>query len=173
MNSNVPEEAFARAREYMDSVSSGRHGGLYAYTGGGPNRAMTASGMFCRQLDLVPPTDPRMPEGAEYLGRHMLQQNPNYYYMYYATLALYQHQGPIWTDWNDRLKETLTTLQKTTGAEAGSWDTSAAHAASGGRVVSTTLATLSLEVYYRILPMYGFRNKEVAAPPAKLKGKTD
>jgi hypothetical protein len=32
------------------------------------------------------------------------------------------------------------------------------------------LATLSLEVYYRLLPMYGFRNKEVAPPPLKTKG---
>jgi hypothetical protein len=27
----------------------------------------------------------------------------------------------------------------------------------GGRVVSTAMATLSLEVYYRLLPIYGFR----------------
>jgi hypothetical protein len=30
------------------------------------------------------------------------------------------------------------------------------------------MATLSLEVYYRLLPMYGFRNKD--APPPKQKG---
>ena len=165
---SVPEEAFARAREYMDSVSSGRHRGLYSYTGGGPNRAMTASGMFCRQLDLVPPTDPRMPEGAEYLGRHMLQQNPNYYYMYYATLALYQHQGSVWKEWNEKLKETLPLIQKKVGPERGSWDPGGQHARAGGRVVSTTLSVLSLEVYYRLLPMYGFRGADV--PAAKQKG---
>ena len=165
---SVPDEAFTRARKYMDTVSSGKHGGLYAYTGGGPNRAMTASGMFCRQLDLVPPTDPRMPEGAEYLGRHMLQKNPNYYYMYYATLALYQHQGPIWTEWNERLKETLPLIQKKVGTERGSWDPGGQHARAGGRVVSTTLSVLSLEVYYRLLPMYGFRGADV--PAAKQKG---
>ena len=40
----------------------------------------------------------------------------------------------------------------------------------GGRVASTALATLSLEVYYRILPMYGFRGDEEAAPEVKIKG---
>lgn len=165
---SVPDEAFARARKYMDTVSSGKHGGLYAYTGGGPNRAMTASGMFCRQLDLVPPTDPRMPEGAEYLGRHMLQQNPNYYYMYYATLALYQHQGSVWKEWNEKLKETLPLIQKKVGPERGSWDPGGQHARAGGRVVSTTLSVLSLEVYYRLLPMYGFRGTDL--PAAKQKG---
>ena len=66
------------------------------------------------------------------------------YYAYYGTLALYQHQGPVWGDWNDRLKETLPRLQNKNGSDAGSWDKGAGHAASGGRVVSTTLATLSL-----------------------------
>ena len=131
---------------------------------------MVATGMFCRQLDLVPPTDPRMPESAAILKKRPINvRNPDYYYLYYGTLALYQHQGPIWTDWNERIKETLPLLQQKNGAEAGSWDQSAAHAASGGRVVSTTLATLSLEVYYRLLPMYGFRNAE-ALPPRKQKG---
>ena len=170
---SVPDEAFARARKYMDTVSSGKHGGLYAYTGGGPNRAMTASGMFCRQLDLVPPTDPRMPEGAEYLGRHMLQQNPNYYYMYYATLALYQHQGSIWQDWNESLKDILPRVQNKTGSNTGSWDPSSGLAGNGGRITSTTLATLSLEVYYRILPIYGFRGNEDEAPEVKVKGEVD
>ena len=42
---------------------------------------MVATGMFCRQLDLVPPTDPRMPEGADYIGqRQMKVKNPDFYY---------------------------------------------------------------------------------------------
>ena len=167
----VEESVFDSARRWFDHAGGGRHGGLYGYTGPqNNNQIMTATGMFCRQLDLTPPTDPRMPESAQALKmRPISVSNPAYYYLYYGTLALYQHQGPIWTDWNDRMKETLPTLQKKTGAEAGSWDKGAGHAATGGRVVSTTLATLSLEVYYRLLPMYGFRNKD-AAPPRKLKG---
>lgn len=157
---SIPDEAFERARRYMDSVSSGRHGGLYSYTGGGPNKAMTASGMFCRQLDLVPPTDPRMPEGAEYLGRHSFDKNPDYYFVYYATLALYQHQGAVWQEWNDKLKDIFPRIQKTVGTERGSWDPGGQHARTGGRVLSTTLSVLSLEVYYRLLPMYGFRGAD-------------
>ena len=165
----VADEPFLRAQKYMTSVSSGTHGGLYAYTGGGPNPAMTASGMFCRQLDLVPPTDPRMPEGAEYLGRHKFNNNPDYYYVYYATLALYQHQGPVWKEWNDRLKDTFPRIQNKIGANRGSWDPGGRHSNAGGRVVSTTLSVLSLEVYYRLLPMYGFRGAS-DLPAAKEKG---
>ena len=37
-------------------------------------------------------------------------------------------------------------------------------------MTSTALATLSLEVYYRILPIYGFRGDENAAPEIKVQG---
>jgi hypothetical protein len=163
----INESVFENARGWFDKAAGGKHGGLYGYTGPqGNNQVMTATGMFCRQLDLVPPSDPRMPEGAQALKmRPMSVNNPAYYYVYYSTLALYQHQGPVWSEWNDRLKETLPRLQNKNGSDAGSWDKSAGHAAPGGRVISTTLATLSLEVYYRLLPMYGFRNKEAAPPP--------
>ncbi|MBT5380061.1 MAG: hypothetical protein HOL08_13485 [Opitutae bacterium] len=169
----VDESVFVNARRWFDHAGGGRHGGLYGYTGPEKNKhAMIATGMFCRQLDLVPPTDPRMPESAQALKMRPINvKKPDLYYLYYGTLALYQHQGPIWVDWNERIKETLTTLQKKTGPQSGSWDKSAAHAASGGRVVSTALATLSLEVYYRLLPMYGFRNKDAAAPALRVKGK--
>ena len=168
----IEEKVFANARRWFDHAGGGRHGGMYGYTGPEKNKpAMVATGMFCRQLDLAAPTEPRMAESAEILKMRQINvRNPDYYYLYYGTLALYQHQGPIWTDWNERIKETLPLLQKKNGSEKGSWDNSAAHAAAGGRVVSTTLATLSLEVYYRLLPMYGFRNKDAKAPARKIKG---
>ena len=134
---------------------------------------MVATGMFCRQLDLVAPTDPRMQESAEYLKNHPIAKSKDYYYIYYATLALYQHQGAAWEKWNERLKEILPLLQKKTGSREGSWDASRGLAGNGGRVASTALATLSLEVYYRLLPMYGFRGDEAAAPDAKVKGELE
>ncbi|MCE9610941.1 MAG: hypothetical protein K8R23_12165 [Chthoniobacter sp.] len=166
----VPEAVFEKARKWLDSAGGGKHGGLYGYTGPErSNAAMIATGMFCRQLDLVAPTDPRMTESAEALKMHPMNVSaPDFYAVYYATLALYQHQGPLWTEWNNRLKEALPLLQKKDGDEAGSWNPTGGHSAAGGRVISTTMATLSLEVYYRLLPMYGFRNKDV--PPPKEKG---
>ena len=166
---NVPEESFELARRWLDFAGGGEHGGLYGYKGPSEiSRAMVATGMFCRQLDLVPPTDPRMIESAQLLKNNPLRPvNPDLYYIYYATLALYQHQGPIWQDWNNKLKETLPKIQNKTGKNAGSWDLSRLMTKGGGRVASTTLAILSLEVYYRILPMYGFRGADV--PEIKLK----
>ena len=154
----VPEEAFVKTRKFLDTVSGGNKAGIYGYTGPSKGHpAMPATGMFLRQLDLAPPTDPRMLESAELLKTKMLKANKvDFYFDYYATLALYQHQGPIWKEWNKSMKEIYVTLQKATGDQKGSWDPKGNHVNAGGRVLATGLAVLSLEVYYRLLPMYGF-----------------
>jgi hypothetical protein len=168
----VPEENFVRARKWLDTAGGGKHGGLYGYQGPGTKwPAMIATGMFCRQLDLVAPTAPMQMESAQQLKMTpMKTRRPDYYYIYYATLALYQHQGSIWREWNVSLKGVLPNLQEKTGSLEGSWDPSRGLAETGGRVTSTALATLSLEVYYRILPIYGFRGDENAAPEIKVQG---
>lgn len=165
----VPEEAFTKARAFLDRMGGGKYGGQYGYlTKSDSSRAMVATGMFCRQLDLVPPGDPMMQESARFLKMHpMKTTKPDLYYVYYTTLALYQHQGPVWLAWNERLQANLPLIQQKLGTSAGSWDPSSSMTADGGRVVSTALATLSLEVYYRLLPMYGFRNTEAEAPEIK------
>ncbi len=165
----VPQAAFVLANKWFDHAGGGKHGGLYGYDGPSrTNPAMVATGMFCRQLDLLSPTEPMMQESADLLKMHPIHiKAPDFYHVYYATLALYQHQGPVWLAWNEKLKEVLPLIQRKGGAESGSWDPHGPHITSGGRVISTTFATLSLEVYYRLLPMYGFRNED--APPAKAK----
>ena len=167
----VPQENFDRARGWLDRAGGGKHGGLYGYQGPAKNSpAMIATGMFCRQLDLVPPGSGMQIESANQLKRHPMESRRlDYYYIYYATLALYQHQGPIWDKWNEQLKDTLPRIQEKTGSKKGSWEASRGLAGNGGRVASTALATLSLEVYYRILPIYGFRGDEEAAPEVKRK----
>jgi hypothetical protein len=158
----VPEEAFAKSTKFVTSVSGGKLGGIYGYTTpGGSQPAMVATGMFLRQLDLAKPTEPRMQESARFIKGQMIKSGkPNFYFDYYAQLALYQHQGPIWEAWNENLKKTYLAEQKKTGDEAGSWDPVGQHVGSGGRVLSTGLAVLSLEVYYRLLPMFGFGRDE-------------
>lgn len=157
----VPEETMANADRWLDKVAGGKHGGLYGYAGPGGNQgAMIATGMFSRQLAGVPPTDPRMREGALYMKVHPISAKAvDFYYLYYGSLALYQHQGEIWEDWNDRMKETLTSIQHKTGDDAGSWDPQGTHGGAMGRAVATALGALSLEVYYRILPIYGFADR--------------
>ena len=165
----LPEKPFDLARKWLDFAGGGEHGGLYGYQSPTDiSRAMVATGMFCRQLDLVPPSNPKMIESAELMKRYPIRDNnPDLYYIYYGTLALYQHQGSIWQEWNDNLKRILPEIQVKAGNLAGSWNLSRSNTKVGGRIASTTLAILSLEVYYRILPMYGFRGLELPAAKTK------
>ena len=60
----------------------------------------------------------------------------------------------FWQKWNQEVRQFLVTRQHKTGPLAGSWDPTGPWSEAGGRVLSTCLATLTLEVYYRYLPLY-------------------
>jgi hypothetical protein len=152
----IPPAAFDKGREWLRRVGGGQHGGLYGYTDTQSTVTMSAEGMFCLQLMGVGPNEPRMQETARYLNTSLPQaNNVDFYFWYYGTLALYQHQGPIWEDWNNRMRPIFLARQLQQAEHAGSWDPEGQWAKQSGRVVATALATLSLEVYYRYLPMYG------------------
>ncbi len=51
------------------------------------------------------------------------------------------------------MQRQLLRLQRTDGHLAGSWDPDTVWGSYGGRVYSTAMATLCLEVYYRYLPL--------------------
>ncbi|MEO1995275.1 MAG: hypothetical protein ABGZ17_08365, partial [Planctomycetaceae bacterium] len=59
-----------------------------------------------------------------------------------------------WRTWNERVRDLLIAEQHTSGAQAGSWDPYGRWGSYGGRIYSTALSTLCLEVYYRFLPLY-------------------
>ena len=62
--------------------------------------------------------------------------------------------GEDWNRWNDQVRELLISEQRKSGPLAGSWDPDGPWGPYGGRLYSTTISTLSLEVYYRFLPLY-------------------
>jgi len=170
----VSSNTLEKANAWLNRVSGGQFGGIYGYQG--PNQsdkpAMSACGMFCRQLQKVAPTEDRMKETAGLLRTRPLPgNNVDFYYMYYATLALYQHQGEVWEDWNKRLKGALPPLQRKTGSESGSWDPQGQFGGQMGRCVTTAMGALSLEVYYRFLPMYGYKSADEERRTAPEKGK--
>lgn len=76
------------------------------------------------------------------------------YYTYYGTLDMFQIGGDLWKNWNTALKAMLLPNQRKDGDFDGSWDPLAKWEKCAGRAYSTALGALSLEVYYRYLPMY-------------------
>jgi hypothetical protein len=158
----VPAAAKRGVARFLSYVSSGEQGGLASYRPGNPpNTAMTAEALFCRLFTGTAPLDPVANEAAEYLladppeASHSRRKPMNFYYWYYATLALYQRQDALWDDWNRGLQAALLATQHRNGELAGSWAPDTEWGPHGGRVYSTAMATLSLEVYYRFLPLYG------------------
>ena len=75
----------------------------------------------------------------------------DYYTFYNGTLAMFQAGGQPWKRWNDVVRDTLVDRQcgEDEGCRRGSWDPTGRWSPEGGRVYSTALAVLTLEVYYR------------------------
>ncbi len=152
----VPAKSLELTDRWLDSVAGGKHAGHYGYENRSPKPAMVAEAMFARQLLGTPRESPEMQESAEYLKSQMPEENRfSQYFWYYGSLALFQHQGPVWEEWNRRLRPILVSSQKRSGNDEGSWDPKGEWSNESGRLVTTAMATLSLEVYYRYLPLYG------------------
>ncbi len=152
----IPAQTRSRMRQFLQSVSSGENHGLAAYRPGlPPSRTMTAEAMTCRQFLGMPPASATGLEAGDYILGHLPGEGKaNFYYWYYATIGMYQLQGTHWDRWNKALRETLVESQRGSGPLGGSWDPNTVWGGYGGRVYTTALGTLCLEVYYRFLPMY-------------------
>jgi hypothetical protein len=111
--------------------------------------------------------DPRLSGGAARLVKDLPVWNGSrdelkvdFYYWYYASLALFQYdgpEGPTWKAWNEPMKNALVTNQKTKkdGCGSGSWDPIDRWGFEGGRVYATAINVLTLEVYYRYANVFG------------------
>lgn len=161
---DVPELTWTRIGRFLNSVRRGSHGGLASYRPDGPPSAsMTAEALYCR-LILQEMAGTRIDEtAAQEATKQLLDASPqtnqrNLYYWYYASLALHARQQAnaqalaTWRRWNDALTPVLLSTQSADGPNAGSWDTNTVWGGYGGRVYTTAMATMCLEVYYRYAP---------------------
>lgn len=155
-NADVPQATFDRMEKFLESCSSGVGNGLASYRPNqGPSTTMTAEALVCRyflQQDVAATT--LLEASRKIATERPTPQHVNLYYWYYGTLAMYHAGGSDWEQWNTELKRTLLTLQNQSGNDAGSWPADGVWGGYGGQVYSTAMATLSLEVYYRYLPIY-------------------
>jgi hypothetical protein len=163
------EAAETRAAAFLQSVSSGRAGGLAAYRmGERPSVAMTAEALASRLFLGMPADHPCVAEAVDLLAKTPPHSSsPNAYAWYYATLASFHAGGPQWEAWNRQLQAAILPLQRreSSGLD-GSWDPDPVWGGHGGRVYSTAMAAMTLEIYYRHLPMHR-RTPPVATVPGQ------
>ena len=71
------------------------------------------------------------------------------------TQVMHQFGGEEWKKWNAVMRKQLVDSQVKKGHATGSWSPADPHGGVGGRLYMTCLATMTLEVYYRHMPLYG------------------
>jgi hypothetical protein len=121
------------------------------------NEALTSIGVMARIFMDKNRGDSRLASGCDLLLRQKPEWNgaaTDFYYWYYASLALFQYDGPAgpkWKAWNEPMKSALVKNQNlaSSGCRRGSWEPVDRWSCEGGRVYATAINALTLEVYYR------------------------
>ncbi len=130
-----------------------------------PVASMTAIGIISRRFVGYKRTHPLLRAEANYLmdfkvsfeqptGARNL--NFSHYFLYYATLANFQMGAHYWEKWNKQLIPVVRGAQEKdiTKNTYGSWPVkSSIGGIHGGRIYCTALMILTLEIYYRYIPM--------------------
>ncbi|MCH2118593.1 MAG: hypothetical protein MK161_12930 [Pirellulales bacterium] len=138
-----------------------------------PSTVMTAVGLLGQLYLGQNRNNARIQRGADHLLKNLPEVgssetpaptgtlgNPfrDTYYWYYATQVMFHMGGDYWKAWNEQLHPLLIESQTASGPLAGSWHPQQPvpdkWAQYGGRLYVTAMNLLSLEVYYRHLPLY-------------------
>ena len=143
---HVPPTAVAKLKAYLDrSIGvDGTTGYTSAHRGGKVTGARTSAGLLCRlflgygrdHADVL-----KTSELIHRAGPHV----GDVFYTYNATYCMFHMGGVYWDMWNPPFRDGVVAMQIKDGAQSGSWQ---------GDILLTALYVMSLEVYYRYLPVY-------------------
>jgi hypothetical protein len=148
----VPRETIYLAEKFLDSVQK-NDGAYYGYMKPDQAPTPTAVGLLMRMYLGWPREDDRLTRGTAYLEK-MGPSRTDMYFNFYATQVLHHYRGPGWPKWNQTLRDRLVATQARRGHEHGSWYFADKHGQAGGRLYTTAMCVMILEVYYRYLPLY-------------------
>ncbi len=156
----VPGRAVARAKEFLRRLTDSS-GAVRYVPGGECSMGSTGAGLFAKCMFGMAERG-AVDRGLEALREMSRDEEPGpelarirvaLYAWHYRTLVEFQRQGKGWREWNRALRPHLVSTQLTRGHAAGSWSIS--DYPEMGRVYSTALCILMLEVYYRYPPAEG------------------
>ena len=118
---------------------------------GSPTGTRTAAGLFARMFLGCSPDDREVQKIAKVLDQAGPQVG-NPFQVYDGLYGMFQVGGSHWKEWNRKCRDEVIKLQVKEGDDAGSWPELGA-GMRGGKVVATAFYLMSLEVYYRYLPV--------------------
>jgi len=148
------DPASRKARQWLRSVQ-GPNGAIGYRSNPNQSPGLTGGGVLCLQL-WEGSGSPEVRKGIEYISQNSAfdwdNDNSNLYYHYYNAQAMINFGGKEWANYNAVFRDALIAQQNSDG----SWKR-------GRRIphgsindhMTTCLATLMLEVYYRFLPATG------------------
>lgn len=154
----IPRMVGPGINKFLNDVSH-KDQSQYSYTPGqSPKASTTSIGLLCRMYMGWKVDKPALIEGVKYLAKVGPLKN-DIYYDYYASQVMIQFTGAtgeLWNEWNTEMRDYLVKTQKKSGPAKGSWDViEGGHKGErGGRLYTTCLAIMTLEIYYRVLPLY-------------------
>lgn len=154
----VDRQVVYKVGSFLETVQTS-NGAAYGYTGPGATRSMTAVGLLCRQYLGWGPKNPILADGVANLKKNLpIKGFDDIYYYYYATQVMHFFGGDDWDKlWNPKMRDLLVDSQDNSPSREknGSWaPDNFLTGRAGGRLTATSLSLLTLEVYYRHLPLY-------------------
>ena len=167
----VDDKVIARVAKFLDATAAGSRKSMYGHkdaTDAAPGTAPTAVGLLCR-YDIAEwgPNHVGMIEGVAGLVKHPPVGRgavKDLYYYYHATQVVYFYEGEDWKTWNEGpkqpdgsrtggMRDWLVNAHNKKDANLGSWEPEQGwFGSSCGRLGTTAMAVLTLDVYYRSLP---------------------
>lgn len=149
----TPSPTIEGVCRFLDRVQT-QNGAAYGYRTPSAKPCTSAIGLLCRMYTGWGRDKEPLRRGLTNLAKP--GPSPSAIYQnFYLSQALLQFDHPVWPRWNARNRDQIVQQQARFGHETGSWFFAEPDTAPGGRLAHTALAVLTLEVYYRLLPIYG------------------
>jgi hypothetical protein len=154
----IKPETVPRLVEFFKKVEEPLTGRTHYVAATFTTDALTGVGMMVDEFVNQQTSTQRIHRAAPYLadeaeskwGPRVKPPAIDYYLWYNCTLAMFQAGGEPWKRWNDVTRACILSLQEQAAdCTRGSWPPEDRWSHEGGRIYSTALAVLTLEVYYR------------------------
>jgi len=152
---SVSPDTLAKSERFLRRCLNADYSTSYQAGQGGGKPSMTAASLTGRLFLGHKRTARDCTGQAQWLtanNKHVqiARQANNLYTIYYMSLSMFNMGRNYWKGWNKAFNAPLRARQEKKGPNKGSWPNGGfAYGGHGGRVYTTAMAVLSLEVYFR------------------------